>query len=661
MSNPSRVSRTPSGLDVEGKIKSLRTIFSPNNEGYVHDQTNLASLISSKSLDLNTNVTDNRPTGVQSTVKSVSLTSLKSPDLNTVNFPSVTDNQLIGERPTVKLHSPILQRGNFLEQNKLTKSRERLLTQADQSDIESDLFHTPPSTPKQGLKKRIKGPKDFIMSEKGKMSLSNEEEIQGTEESPISQLEKMMAGYDEEVDGTQMIDIKLVHTMFKRLEISIEQKIKKYLPAQSVELNTDREVGKGTRKDDKDCASQKTKNKVMVSTIQRSWEEKQELKERIEKLESSNANKMIILTGLHTSEKKNEALPQIDHFFKTKLKMNPLIEDYYEIGSAYPRAKVVIFNSLREKKIAMSRKKELKGQKNEDGNPFYLNDYLLPHKLEKIKGEKFLIRMNDSRGENDRAKIEKKDGVLTINNEEYTTPIEVPCVQQILDMTPEELDEVLALPICKGPQLESEGNLFIGFSLAVNSLDSISKAYLKMKICYPKARHIMCAYMLQGEEYHMTRGSCDDGEHGAGNRMLQMLIDNNMEARVVFVVRFYSGKKIGPSRFDCILQAQKNCLELYPVNSLLGHSQEFDSQEEEETNYSSQEDTEEEHEKDMKMDTSSSQQWLNPRQKRTGESPQNQPPTKIHTQSNKGRGGRGGKRNQRGGGRGGKSRPFRSK
>ena len=122
--------------------------------------------------------------------------------------------------------------------------------------------------------------------------------------------------------------------------------------------------------------------------------------------------------------------------------------------------------------------------------------------------------------------------------------------------------------------------IFIGFSLATDSIDTVRMGYMKMKLCHPKARHIICAFHIPGEEWHKSRGYCDDVEHGAGTKLLNFLIRNNMQCRVVFVVRYYSSKKIGKNRFTCIENALRTCLETYPLNEVLGCAQELLSEDE---------------------------------------------------------------------------------
>ena len=97
----------------------------------------------------------------------------------------------------------------------------------------------------------------------------------------------------------------------------------------------------------------------------------------------------------------------------------------------------------------------------------------------------------------------------------------------ILDLKTSKLQEILKIPVCKGPEIVEQENGFIGFTYAVDNIDTINDCYLKMRLCYPKARHIICAYIVEteGEEQHHCQNCCDDGEHGAGNKLLEYMIE----------------------------------------------------------------------------------------------------------------------------------------
>ena len=72
----------------------------------------------------------------------------------------------------------------------------------------------------------------------------------------------------------------------------------------------------------------------------------------------------------------------------------------------------------------------------------------------------------------------------------------------------------------------------------------------------------MCAYTLNEEDPEKkvySQDFCDDGEIGAARHLLKLLHDCELKNRVIFVVR-YCGDKLGPSRFDQILEAAKRAL-----------------------------------------------------------------------------------------------------
>ena len=64
-----------------------------------------------------------------------------------------------------------------------------------------------------------------------------------------------------------------------------------------------------------------------------------------------------------------------------------------------------------------------------------------------------------------------------------------------------------------------------------------------MKQLFPDADHIIAAYIIRNGE-----GYQDDSEHGASLRMLKTLKDQEVQNTAVFVVRYYGGMRLGPSR-----------------------------------------------------------------------------------------------------------------
>ena len=100
-----------------------------------------------------------------------------------------------------------------------------------------------------------------------------------------------------------------------------------------------------------------------------------------------------------------------------------------------------------------------------------------------------------------------------------------------------------------------------------------------MKIVYPGSRHIVCASNLPGaDQPHYNKSYCDDGEPGAGKKILDLLVQSEIENRVIFVTRKYGGVKMGSDRFECYLHAAKSVITAFPYNEILQQEQKIPSE-----------------------------------------------------------------------------------
>ena len=76
-----------------------------------------------------------------------------------------------------------------------------------------------------------------------------------------------------------------------------------------------------------------------------------------------------------------------------------------------------------------------------------------------------------------------------------------------------------------------------------------------------KATHNIYAYRFQGQG-KVVENSCDDGEFGAGNRVLNVLRNMKVNNAMVIVTRWYGGVHMGPHRFRCITKAAEDAIKL---------------------------------------------------------------------------------------------------
>ena len=110
--------------------------------------------------------------------------------------------------------------------------------------------------------------------------------------------------------------------------------------------------------------------------------------------------------------------------------------------------------------------------------------------------------------------------------------------------------------VIRAPPKVYEGSCFQGSKSELSSqndvLPSLHAIYQDARVA--RATHNIYAYRVKNganviEHYH------DDGEFGAGKKILQCLQNAGATNTLVCVTRWYGGKHLGPKRFDCIKEA----------------------------------------------------------------------------------------------------------
>ena len=254
-------------------------------------------------------------------------------------------------------------------------------------------------------------------------------------------------------------------------------------------------------------------------------------------------------------------------FFEQALHLEVRVDDYFFIGRANPRAVVVEFETLEDKRSVMKAKTQLKNLNTGGGKQVYINEYLPLAIQEKRKRERKIIA--DIEKELDPNDEEADSGVaytssgLTIHGVPYRKKINPPTPRELLDLEPEELKEVLKTPTKRAEAVVKEGSRFIAYTAPVRNLQNIRQIYMKLKLVQPNARHIVCSYILkEGGPVHATHDFHDDGEPGSGRILLELMERNGFENCALFIVRKYGGFKLGAERYNCYLQAARRVLDI---------------------------------------------------------------------------------------------------
>lgn len=142
---------------------------------------------------------------------------------------------------------------------------------------------------------------------------------------------------------------------------------------------------------------------------------------------------------------------------------------------------------------------------------------------------------------------------LFINGQLKRKKVTPPMVQELFlqEREQKEIDKIKIRHFHTTPEAGSQFKVGI---LKANSFDMVNNAYIKLFQKHPAADQISVACQIDGQgEFH------DNGEFGAGYRILRCITQANADNIAVFMVRYFGGTHLGPRRFtilhDMVTQA----------------------------------------------------------------------------------------------------------
>ena len=301
------------------------------------------------------------------------------------------------------------------------------------------------------------------------------------------------------------------------------------------------------------------KNQTLTSALDRMSNELGDLKNRVENLEISSSKKSITITGLSISNtKKDKMILEIQEFFEVYLGVIVVVEDCYKMGGAEPKLIVVHLQTMQEKNDILRFKSALKDIVIR-GKKIFINEFTPNFTQEKRRKERYLHQQNELRAKP--FEMSYNRGNLIIQGETYKQKITPPTASQQVNITPEDLTRILAIKTKSSQPLVKDKSIFQAYTAEVRSFSEIHELYIKMKLIQPSARHIVCAFSIEGEQHYYTRDFHDDDEIGAGKNILALLTDSNLQNRVVFISRKYGGIKMSSDRFTCYQNVAREVLE----------------------------------------------------------------------------------------------------
>ena len=291
-------------------------------------------------------------------------------------------------------------------------------------------------------------------------------------------------------------------------------------------------------------------------------------------MEVRGMRRHLVINGLNTKDKIIECLKQVKAFFTTILAIEIEIIDCFKLGVGPYKPVVILVDSIISRATifqAMDAYKKDCDEK-EAEQIVYISDYVPAATKERKRKEREVYRSNEA-DQSTKEQMTMERGTLKVKGVPCKSTITPPDATKILSYTESQLDIIYAIKFNRGSTCSRDNSSFTGFSLPVNSHQAIDYAYMKLRLMFPQAAHILCGYSIPDMPRYSHEEYCDDGEVGGGRQLMNIIKKNRLTNIALFVVREQWGDKIGPERFSLMTQAIVNAMKAKPYNVFTNSTQ----------------------------------------------------------------------------------------
>ena len=314
------------------------------------------------------------------------------------------------------------------------------------------------------------------------------------------------------------------------------------------------------------------RERMMVDTMSYMTGTIKELTDKIELMEINNAKKSVILSGLETNEKKSDCRKDIEFFLLNKMNTDIRIEDCYHIGQNTPRDVVIVLNSVADKRLIFQNIDTIKNLKNDHGKKYYFRDLLTAKQNQFRRKGQHIADMIQKRDDVRKEDVTTGGKDIFVGDRQYVKMITEPEATEVLRMPLSKLNVIMSQQADRCQTFECKENKFTPYSLCTNDPQKIQEMYMKLRLNHAEARHIVCAWNIPGMREYESADWCDDGEAGAGEAILKIMLENNISSRAIFVVRNCKGK-LYQDRIPQYVKAAIEAVAKHPFNQMTNSQQ----------------------------------------------------------------------------------------
>ena len=295
--------------------------------------------------------------------------------------------------------------------------------------------------------------------------------------------------------------------------------------------------------------------------------------DKVEREEEQKRRNKLFVKGL-TGITDNNGVEKVNEFFKNTLLIThdiPLLKAYRKTETD-EWVTVLLKNNGDRFKI-FENASNLKGKKNINGQYFKIRDNQPPRFREERRRRKEVIKQNNKASVAEQIKLSVKKNKLIVTNQgednEYTPPLHCPSRLEAACLTAAELLELNRINLVQGPTVPEKGNTFTGLVMDAGSIEEVNKAYLLLRYKNMNANHIICACRVPGDTLVNREQFMDDEDYGMGRVLWEYMKDVAQTSRAIFIIRTTDGTHLNAGRFDAMIQAAKQAVNLKPLNTVL--------------------------------------------------------------------------------------------
>ncbi|XP_062615563.1 uncharacterized protein LOC134277265 [Saccostrea cucullata] len=148
------------------------------------------------------------------------------------------------------------------------------------------------------------------------------------------------------------------------------------------------------------------------------------------------------------------------------------------------------------------------------------------------------------------------DKLVFPNGSVYRDKVKTPNAEEILQLDQKEQQKLEEIEVKRSNTHTESGNQISAAAVEVETYAKVRNFYKKISMdpVYGRANHNILVYHFKDNSGTIHDGYCDDGEFGAGRKMLKILQDENF-TNVSVVISRMMGKHLGPKRFDIMEKA----------------------------------------------------------------------------------------------------------